>query len=119
MEEKLKIICITCPRGCSLEVDHEGKTVTKVNGNVCKRGVDYARRELSDPRRMVASTVKINGGVHPLLPVCTSAPFPKPMIQELLSRLRNVNLQSPVKMGQVVLSNVLDTGIDIIASRDL
>jgi CxxC motif-containing protein len=119
MNEKIKLICITCPRGCSLEVDHEGKTVTKVNGNVCKRGVDYARRELSDPRRMVASTLKINGGVHPLLPVCTSAPFPKPMIPDLLVLLREVTLQSPVKMGQVVLTNVLGTGIDMIASRDL
>jgi CxxC motif-containing protein len=118
-EETTKIICITCPMGCSLEVTHEGKTVTKVEGNSCKKGPEYAAAELTDPRRMVTSTVKVRGGVHPLLPVYTAAPIPKPLIFDLVKVLRQVELQAPVKVGDVVVQNVLGTGVDILASRDL
>jgi len=105
--------------GCSLEVTHEGKTVTKVTGNQCKKGLSYAEAEISDPRRMVTSTVRVLGGVHPLVPVYTAAPIPKPLIFDLLAALRRVQLQAPVQMGQVVLENALGTGIDVLASRDL
>ncbi len=110
------IICITCPKGCTLEVTHEGKTVIKVNQG-CKRGKEYVERELVDPRRMVATTVRVEGGIHPLLPVATSAPFPKPLIFELMTALRQVSLTAPVENGQTVLADALGTGIDIIASR--
>lgn len=118
-EETTKIICITCPMGCTLEVTHEGKTITKVDGQECKRGAEYAEAELTDPRRMVTSTAKVKGGVYPLVPVYTAAPIPKPLIFDLLAELRKVELQAPVKVGQVVLENALDTGIDVLASRNL
>ncbi|MCR4405696.1 MAG: DUF1667 domain-containing protein [Anaerolineae bacterium] len=118
-EELTKLICITCPVGCTLEVTHEGKTLIKVEGNQCKKGVDYAEGELTDPRRMVTSTVKVRGGVFPLVPVYTAAPIPKPLIFDLLAELRKVELQAPVKVGQVVLKNALGTGVDILASRNL
>ncbi|MDY7041344.1 MAG: DUF1667 domain-containing protein [Chloroflexota bacterium] len=118
-EEVTKIICITCPVGCTLEVTHEGKTVVEVDGNQCKKGVDYAEGELTDPRRMVTSTVRVQGGVHPLVPVYTAAPIPKPLIFSLLSELRRVELRAPVKVGQVVLGDALGTGVDVLASRNL
>ena len=111
-----KIICITCPKGCTLQVTHDGKTVLDVK-NGCSRGQKYVQRELVDPRRMVATTVSIKNARHPLLPVYTSEPFPKPRISELLKTIRQVKVQAPVKMGDIVLENALDTGIDIIASR--
>ncbi|KPL23007.1 MAG: hypothetical protein AMJ93_05730 [Anaerolineae bacterium SM23_84] len=118
-EETTKIICITCPMGCTLEVTHDGDTITKVVGEECKRGREYAQAELTDPRRMVTSTAKVKGGVHPLVPVYTAAPIPKPLIFDLLATLRKVELQAPVKEGQVVLENALDTGIDVLASRNM
>ena len=118
METTSKIICITCPKGCSLEVTHDGQTVIKVNEG-CKRGKEYVQRELVDPRRMIATTVRVNNGLHPLLPVTTAAPFPKPLIFDLMTELRKLHLVAPVKMGQVVLANALGTGIDVIASRDI
>ncbi|HNT77505.1 MAG TPA: DUF1667 domain-containing protein [Anaerolineae bacterium] len=114
-----KLICITCPMGCTLEATHEGSTVLNVEGNNCKRGAQYVQAELTDPRRMVATTVKVQGGVHPLAPVYTAAPFPKPRIFELLDALRRVEIAAPVQMGQVVLENALDTGINVLASRDM
>lgn len=113
-----KIICITCPKGCTLEVTHDGQTVIKTKGG-CKRGKEYVQRELVDPRRMVATTVRVSGGIHPLMPVATSAPFPKPRILELMAALRQLELHAPVVMGQPVLRDALGTGIDVIASRDM
>ena len=118
-EETTKVICITCPMGCSLTVTHEGKTIIKLEGNQCKKGLDYVKAELTDPRRVVTSTVKVRDSVHPLVPVYTAAPIPKPLIFDLLDALRHVELQAPVRMGQVVLRNALGTGIDVLASRDL
>jgi len=113
-----KVICVTCPKGCTLIVTRDGQTVVNVE-NGCKRGHEYARQELTDPRRMVATSVRINGGLHPLLPVYTSAPFPKPRIPELLSVLRKLQISAPVNLDQVLIPNVLDTGIDIQASREM
>jgi CxxC motif-containing protein len=117
-EEITKLICITCPKGCTLEVLREGDTVIKVEQG-CKRGHEYANRELVDPRRMISSTVKITGGIHPLLPVYTSEAFPKPRITELMTALRKMNIKAPVHMNQVLLENALGTGVNILASRDI
>lgn len=113
-----KVICVTCPKGCTLEVNKDGETVVSVL-NGCKRGHEYAKQELTDPRRMVASSVRIRGSIHPLLPVYTSAPFPKPRIPELLKQLRQVEVTAPVKMEQVIIENALGTGINVLASREM
>jgi CxxC motif-containing protein len=113
-----KVICVTCPKGCTLQVTRDGQTVLNVE-NGCKRGHEYAKQELTDPRRMVASSVMLKGGLHPLLPVYTSAPFPKPRIPELLKLLRGVQVNTPVKMDEIILANALNTGINIHASREM
>jgi len=118
MAEISEIICVTCPKGCTLRVKHEGKQVLEVLDG-CKRGEEYAICELQDPRRMVASTVRVEGGLHPLVPVYTRKAFPKHMIPELARSLRSVEVTAPVKINQVVLANALGTGIDVVASRDM
>jgi len=118
-EETTKLICITCPTGCNLDVTHDGETIIEVDGNTCKRGLDYAKQELTDPRRMVTTTVRVKGGLHPLLPVYTSAPIPKPRIFDLLREIRQVEIEAPVTMGHVILSNVVDTDVNVLASRDM
>jgi len=118
MSEEAKIICVACPKGCRLRINREGETIV-VSEQGCKRGEKYAVQEMTDPRRMVASTVRIQSNSHSLLPVYTSAPIPKGKIQPLLKELRKINLKAPVKMGQVVLKDVLGTGIDVFASRDI
>jgi len=74
---------------------------------------------LQDPRRMVASTVKVHNGLHPLVPVYTRESFPKPLIPQLAQKLREVEVSAPVRINQVVLKDALGTGIDVIASRDM
>lgn len=119
MEEIKKLICISCPKGCSLDVTVDGKTILKVDGETCKQGIDYAEAEIKDPRRMIASTVRVKNGFHPLVPVYSLDPVPKPLIKEVLKKLREVELTAPVEQGKVVLENVFDTGVNIITSRDM
>lgn len=119
MAETSEIICVACPKGCTLQVKHEGNDVLEIIGAGCRRGKEYAICELQDPRRMVASTVKVKGGLHPLVPVYTQSSFPKPLIPQLAQKLREVEVPAPVKINQVVLEDALGTGIDIIASRDM
>jgi CxxC motif-containing protein len=116
MEETQSMICITCPKGCTLELTTDGTTLVRAKGG-CKRGHEYAERELKDPRRMVASTVRIENALHPLMPVYTSAAFPKGRIPELLTELRKIQLTAPIRMGQVLVKDICGTGIDILASR--
>ena len=118
MAEISEIICVTCPKGCTLRVRHEGKEVLEVLDG-CKRGEEYAICELQDPRRMVASTVRVTDGLHPLVPVYTRKAFPKHLIPDLARALRQVEITAPVKINQVILPNALGTGIDVVASRDM
>jgi CxxC motif-containing protein len=114
-----EIICVTCPQGCLLKVKHDGDQVLDVLESGCQRGREYAICELQDPRRMVASTVRVIGGLHPLVPVYTRSAFPKPMIPQLAQALRQIELTAPVEINQVILADALGTGIDIVASRDM
>jgi CxxC motif-containing protein len=116
--QEMKIICVACPRGCQLRVSRQGETLL-VSQHGCKRGIEYAQQEVNDPRRMVATTVRLQGGVHPLLPVYTTSPFPKGQIRTLLKELRKISLSAPIKTGTIVLKDALGTGIDILASRDM
>jgi len=118
-KETTELICITCPMGCTLDVTHEGDTIVNIEGNTCKRGEDYAKEELTNPQRMVTTTVRVAGGLHPLLPVYTSAPIPKARIFDLLAEIRRVEIQAPIRVGDVVLEDVVDTDVDVLASRDM
>jgi len=112
-----ELICIVCPKGCHLKVDEENGY--EVTGNGCKRGEAYGKKELTNPTRVVPSTVKIIGGSHRRLPVKTSVAIPKAMIFDAMKLLDSVEVTSPVKLGDVVYKNILNTGIDFIATRDM
>ncbi len=111
------ITCINCTMGCRMTVTLDGGAVVSVTGNTCKRGDEYARTEIVNPTRNIASTVKVQGGVHPVVPVKTSAPIPKTMIFDCMKEINNVCVNAPVSIGQVVIPNVLGTGVDIVATN--
>ena len=113
------LICVTCPMGCALEVTLEGEQIVAVGGQGCKRGVAYARDEISNPRRVVTTTVAVRNGVHPLLPVYTEGPIPKARMGELVRSLNQITVEAPIKAGQVVMVDALGTGLRVLASRDI
>lgn len=114
-----ELTCIGCPLGCALTVTMEGDTVTAVTGNTCPRGDAYARKEVTDPTRIVTSTVRVKGGVFPMANVKTAADIPKDKIFACVEALKDVTVNAPVKIGDVILSNVADTGVDIVAARNV
>ena len=117
--ERKELICIGCPLGCNLTVEMDGGQVVSVNGNTCKRGDDYARKELTDPRRIVTSTVPVSGGNLPVVSVKTASDIPKGKIRECLCALKGVTLTAPVQIGDVIVENVADTGVDVIATKSI
>ena len=113
-------LCIGCPLGCRLEVE-EGKAgdIVEIRGFTCKRGKTYGEQEHTDPKRMVTTTVAVNGGLWERLPVKTASEVPKGQVEAVCAALREISLQAPVKIGTVVLADVLGSGVDIVASRDI
>ena len=111
------LICIVCPKGCHLQVDEDnGYAVT---GNSCPRGAEYGKAELLHPTRVLTSTVRVDGGLHRRLPVKTTAPIPKELLFQAMEALNGVTLTAPVTVGQVVIANLLGTGVDVVATRNM
>ena len=112
---KKEFVCISCPVGCRLTVwDDEGEV--KVEGNTCPRGDEYARKECTAPERTVTGTVRVVGGAAPVVSVRTSRPIPKEKVLELAQLMGKIRVQAPVRPGDVVAANVLDTGSDLLAT---
>jgi CxxC motif-containing protein len=118
-DERREYLCIGCPLGCRLEVEQDASGQVEVRGNSCKRGLEFARQEHTDPRRMVATTVRVEGGAWARLPVRTRDAVPKAQVLPLCRALHALTLAAPVTRGDVVLEDALGTEIDVIASRDL
>lgn len=113
--------CIICPNGCELQVDmmKDRRTIKKVEGNLCPKGAEYARQEVQDPRRTIATSVLVQGGVLPLASVRLSKAVPKNQIFDVMGAIKKITLQAPVQAGSVILFNVLDSGSDVIVTRSV
>jgi CxxC motif-containing protein len=114
---KRELICIVCPIGCHMEIDDSDGF--KVTGNQCPRGPVYAKEELTAPKRVITSTIKINGGIHKVVPVKTDGGIPKELNFECMKVISKLEVQAPVRMGQIVIENILDTGINLVITRDM
>ncbi|MBP3428704.1 MAG: DUF1667 domain-containing protein [Clostridia bacterium] len=115
----VNLICIGCPLGCPLTVEMEGNEVKTVTGNTCPRGAAYAKKELTNPTRIVTSTVRVVGGKLAMVSVKTKSDIPKDKIFDCVKALKNVEMIAPVKIGDVVLENVAGTGVDVIATKNV
>ena len=112
-----ELICITCPKGCHLKVDEEHEY--KVTGNGCPRGAIYGKKECTHPTRIVTSTVKIEGAEIKRLSVKTNRDIPKEKIFDVMKELNHIVVCAPVHRGDVIVSNICDTGVDLVATKDL
>lgn len=112
-----KLICIACPIGCHLEIDINNNL--KVTGNQCIRGETYGKKELNNPTRIITSTVIIKKAIHNRLPVKTNGEIPKKLIFDVMDQLNYITITSPIDIGDVIIKNICDTGIDIIATRSM
>ena len=113
---KTDMICISCPMGCRMTVEHEGKDLIAVAGNSCKRGEIYAKNEISDPRRVVTSIMRVRGRKCPVS-VRTNGAVPKSAIRDCLLAIQDKTAPADTAPGDVLIPNVAATGIDVVAMR--
>lgn len=116
--ERRELICIGCPMGCPMIVGID-KTEIQVSGNTCPRGDDYARKEVLSPTRIVTSSVKIEGGVMPMVSVKTEHDIPKGKIMDIMNEIHQARVKAPIAIGDVVIGNCADTGVNIVATRNV
>lgn len=123
--ETLKFNCTTCPSECLLTVEVERDAdgtvaeVRSVTGNRCPRGNKYAHQELTCPMRVLTTTVAVSGGDEALLPARTSEAIPLTLHAQAMDLIRGLIVKAPIRMGDVVLPDLLNTNINLIASMDI
>lgn len=111
-----EMICISCPRGCHLKVDTD---TLKVTGNTCIRGEKYGISEVTAPKRIITSTCLIEGGTIPRISVKSKDPLPKELIFQVMKAINKIRLKAPININDVIIKNVLNTGVDIIATKSV
>lgn len=116
---KHELTCIGCPLGCALVVEIEGNRIVSVTGFTCKKGEAYAQAEMINPRRTVTSTIKVRGGDTPMVSVKTALEIPKAQVTECMAALKDLAVDAPVKINDVILSDVCGTGVDIVATKNV
>lgn len=118
--EGREITCIVCPLGCQMEIiEGSGLKDYIVTGNACSRGEKYAIKELTNPTRVVTTTVKLKNSCLLRLPIKTDIPIPKEMIFACMKELDSIEVEAAVKAGDIILENILGTGANIISTRSI
>ena len=113
-----ELICIGCPMGCQLSVTEQEGEFT-VTGNTCPRGADYAKKELTDPRRTVTSSVQVVGGTAVRVPVKTATDIPKGLIGRCMEEIRALSVKAPVRIGDVICDNIAGSGVALVATKNI
>ena len=116
---KKEIICTVCPRGCHIQVEGEGEQILSVEGQGCKRGLEYASAEFAHPVRILTTTVKLAGQNSDLLPVRSSKPLPKEKLFECMDVIRATVVNLPVSRYDVIIQDICGCGVDIVATKSV
>ncbi|MCL1814013.1 MAG: DUF1667 domain-containing protein [Treponema sp.] len=112
------ILCIVCPNGCRLSVEKNTEGLV-VAGNQCKRGVDFAVAEITNPTRTLTTTVRTSFPGVPVLPVRTAGEIPKGKIRDLMNHINGIIINRPVGIGETVAENILGLGVNVIATSNI
>ncbi len=116
--ENRELTCINCPMGCHLSVTIDGDNIS-VMGNTCKRGEAYGIKEVTNPTRIVTSSVKINNGCIGRVSVKTKSDIPKNKIGDIMNEIHKVRVNAPIHIGDVIIHNCADTGVDVVCTKDV
>ena len=120
MAETVKeMTCIVCPMGCPLKVTINGDEIVDVTGNTCPRGKKYAITEVTAPRRVLTSTVRVEGGHLPLCPVRTRGDIPKGLLFDAMQEVNALIIKAPVAIGDVLIPDICGTGVPLVACRNI
>ena len=108
--------CLECPRGCRLSIDADTLHVT---GNVCRRGENFARAELTNPMRVLTTTVRIDAQAEKMLPVRTEDGIPKAKLFDAMKSIQKITVKAPVRVGDVIVPDLCGTGVALIATKNV
>ena len=118
-ESVVKVIrCIVCPTGCQIQAISKGSDIV-FEGYTCKRGLEYAQQEYFEPKRILTTTIRVENGFLPLIPVRTDKPILKEKLNEALNEIAKTQVNAPIQMGDILIENILGLESNVIASRDL
>lgn len=113
------IRCIVCPTGCEIQVKKNESGDISFDGYTCKRGLEYAEQEYYEPKRILTTTMRVQNGFLPLIPVRTDVAILKDKLGDALKEIAVTQIKAPIKAGAILIENILGSGANIIASRDL
>ncbi|MCS7113614.1 MAG: DUF1667 domain-containing protein [Nitrososphaerota archaeon] len=111
-----RLTCIVCPIGCIVTVRVSGDRL-EASGYLCSRGLDYARQEALDPRRIAITVVKVRYGDIPVVSVKTDRPIPRRFVREVAKLAAYIEAEAPIELGQILLEDILGTGANLVATR--
>ncbi len=118
-KDEREIICVVCPNSCRLTVWKDSEEKVHIIGNQCARGITYGESEYLNPVRMVITTMRIEGAPYPVIPVRSEEPIPKPLIFQAIKLINQQVCHAPIKMGDILIEDILGTKIRLIASRSM
>lgn len=119
MIETKSLTCVACPKGCEITVEYEGDKIIDIKGNACPQGKNYAEEEMVAPTRILPTTIKVKKGVLDLCPVKTTKQISLEKMEKAMEVIGSKVIEAPIEMGDILIKNILDTGADIVATRDL
>lgn len=112
--ETNSLTCIVCPIGCAIDAQMEGGKILSISGNTCKRGEEYARAELTDPRRTLTTTMRVRGGS--LVSVKSKETLPKDALLSCMTLINATQAHPPIEIGDVLIKDIRGLGVDIVAT---
>lgn len=119
MSDTVRLTCIECPTGCALSVLVDDGKAVSVEGHGCRRGRDYAIAEVECPVRILTTTVVGEGLSVRVVPVRTDKAIPRERLREAIEAIRKVRIDRPVRIGDVLIEDILGVGADVVATRDV
>lgn len=114
-----ELTCINCPRGCTLTVEMNGNEVVSVSGNYCPIGERYGREEVVAPKRVLTTSVLIHGAKERVVSVRTTAPIDKKILMQAMELVDRLEVEAPVRIGDVVIKNILGSDADVIITKNV
>ena len=116
-----ELVCNLCPVHCKMSIEYSrwGDQIKNVYGSRCSRGYEYIRNYRIDQQCMLPTSVRLRGSSDNRLPVNSDAPIPKTMVTEVMNVIKTVEVEVPIKSGEIILENILNTGVNIVAAKSM
>lgn len=116
---RIRVKCIICPIGCDIIVTLDENKILSIEGNECPRGLEYARNEVLDPKRTLMTVIRVRNGDLPVVSAKSSKPIPKKLIKKAMMEIAKIEVEAPIRIGDIILKNLLGLDVDIIATREV